>query len=117
MWLRLYQPEGVRMLRLAAVVWRGRRRRQGCSSWHVCAASQVLMCCLLTPFPSFCTFPSRSSLQLTTTMKELGDLLSAEEIAAFVALMDHDKDGVVGVSTPAGRELHVVHNMVGRTMS
>lgn len=50
-------------------------------------------------------------------MKELGDLLSAEEIAAFVALMDHDKDGVVGVSTPAGRELHVVHNMVGRTMS
>lgn len=43
--------------------------------------------------------------ELTTTMKELGDLLTADEIAQFVKLMDTDNDGVVGVST--ARCLHM----------
>jgi Ca2+-binding EF-hand superfamily protein len=36
--------------------------------------------------------------ELTTTMKELGDLLTAEEISTFVSIMDKNADGVVGVS-------------------
>ena len=37
-------------------------------------------------------------------MKELGDLLTGDEIAQFVKLMDTDNDGVVGVS--AASRLH-----------
>lgn len=40
--------------------------------------------------------PARA--ELTTTMKELGDLLTPEEISTFVAIMDKNSDGVVGVS-------------------
>lgn len=39
-----------------------------------------------------------SIAELTTTMRELGDLLTADEIAKFVAIMDKNSDGVVGVS-------------------
>lgn len=39
-----------------------------------------------------------SIAELTTTMKELGDLLTAEEITTFVTIMDKNADGVVGVS-------------------
>eukprot|EP00198_Chlamydomonas_reinhardtii_P000951 XP_001690286.1 predicted protein [Chlamydomonas reinhardtii] len=34
--------------------------------------------------------------ELKTTMHELGDLLSEEEIAAFMAIMDVNNDGVIG---------------------
>ena len=40
--------------------------------------------------------------ELRTTMHELGDLLSEEEIHAFMAVMDVNNDGVIGVS-PRGR--------------
>ena len=40
--------------------------------------------------------------ELRTTMHELGDLLSEEEIHAFMAVMDVNNDGVIGVS-PCGR--------------
>jgi hypothetical protein len=39
-----------------------------------------------------------SLTELTTVMQELGDLLTTEELAAFVAIMDKNADGVVGVS-------------------
>lgn len=42
-----------------------------------------------------------SLAELTTVMQELGDLLTTEELAAFVAIMDKNADGVVGVSKPA----------------
>lgn len=38
--------------------------------------------------------------ELTTTMKELGDLLTADEIAKFVKIMDKDNNGVVEVRAP-----------------
>ena len=37
--------------------------------------------------------------ELRTTMHELGDLLSEEEIHAFMAVMDVNNDGVIGVSS------------------
>lgn len=43
--------------------------------------------------------------ELITTMKEIGDLLTAGEIAQFFKPMDTDNDGVVGVS--AARCLHM----------
>jgi len=36
--------------------------------------------------------------ELRTTMHELGDLLTEEEIQAFMAIMDSDNDGIIGVS-------------------
>lgn len=42
-----------------------------------------------------------SLAELTTVMQELGDLLTTEELAAFVAIMDKNADGVVGVSEVA----------------
>jgi hypothetical protein len=39
--------------------------------------------------------------ELRTTMHELGDLLSEEEIMAFMAVMDVNNDGVIGVSCDA----------------
>jgi len=39
-----------------------------------------------------------SIAELITTMKELGDLLTTEEITTFVSIMDKNADGVVGVS-------------------
>jgi hypothetical protein len=47
---------------------------------------------------------SAPASELTNTMKELGDLLTGDEIAQFVKLMDTDNDGVVGVS--AASRLH-----------
>lgn len=38
-----------------------------------------------------------SVVELKTTMHELGDLLSEEEIHAFMAIMDVNNDGVIGV--------------------
>jgi hypothetical protein len=39
-----------------------------------------------------------SPAELTITMKELGDLLTANEIARFVKIMDKNNNGVVDVS-------------------
>lgn len=39
-----------------------------------------------------------SLAELTTVMTELGDLLTQEELATFVSIMDKNADGVVGVS-------------------
>ena len=36
--------------------------------------------------------------ELRTTMHELGDLLTEDEIMSFMAIMDVDNDGVIGVS-------------------
>lgn len=41
--------------------------------------------------------------ELRTTMHELGDLLSEEEILAFMAVMDVNNDGVIGVSAKGHR--------------
>jgi hypothetical protein len=51
-----------------------------------------------------------SVAELTATMRELGDLLSPEEIAAFVGMMDRNDDGVIAVRTgwPANRAAHNV---------
>ena len=38
-----------------------------------------------------------SVTELRTTMHELGDLLTEEEIASFMAIMDVNNDGVIGV--------------------
>jgi calmodulin len=35
--------------------------------------------------------------ELRTTMHELGDLLTEDEIMSFMAIMDIDNDGVIGV--------------------
>lgn len=35
--------------------------------------------------------------ELRTTMSELGNLLTEEEICAFIAIMDVDGNGVIGV--------------------
>lgn len=44
--------------------------------------------------------------ELRTTMHELGDLLTEEEIQAFMAIMDSDNDGIIGVSdTICNRDL------------
>lgn len=40
--------------------------------------------------------------ELRTTMHELGDLLSEEEILAFMAVMDVNNDGVIGVRVRRG---------------
>lgn len=40
--------------------------------------------------------------ELRTTMHELGDLLSEEEIKAFMAVMDVNNDGVIGVRASPG---------------
>lgn len=39
-----------------------------------------------------------SITELRTTMHELGDLLTEEEIMAFMQVMDVNNDGVIGVS-------------------
>lgn len=41
-----------------------------------------------------------SVTELRTTMHELGDLLTEEEIVAFMQVMDVNNDGVIGVSYP-----------------
>jgi hypothetical protein len=38
--------------------------------------------------------------ELRTTMHELGDLLSEEEIVSFMLVMDVNNDGVIGVRGP-----------------
>lgn len=40
--------------------------------------------------------------ELRTTMSELGNMLTDEEISAFIAIMDVDGDGVIGVSCHSG---------------
>lgn len=46
----------------------------------------------------YATVPLSCAAELTTTMTELGGLLTAEEISKFVSIMDTDNNGVVGVS-------------------
>ncbi len=40
--------------------------------------------------------------ELRTTMHELGDLLTEDEIMSFMAIMDIDNDGVIGVRSLQG---------------
>lgn len=46
--------------------------------------------------------------ELHTTMSELGNLLTEEEICAFIAIMDVDGNGVIGVglSQDAGQSAY-----------
>lgn len=58
----------------------------------------VSMPCGMTPANAQASTRTTCCNACRTTMSELGDLLTEEEICAFIAIMDVDNDGVIGVS-------------------